>query len=65
MATTPAGPATPTHSDWVPLLRELADQFDAGRSYARDLPALAAALTDVLVPPTTGAPRPAPDAADS
>jgi hypothetical protein len=32
----------------VPLLRELAGQLDAGRSYARDLPDLAAALTDVL-----------------
>jgi hypothetical protein len=26
---------TPTHGEWVPLLRELADQFDGG-IYARD-----------------------------
>jgi hypothetical protein len=45
---TPAGPATPTHGEWLPLLRELADQLDAGRIYARDLPDLATALTDVL-----------------
>lgn len=44
---TPAEPVTPTRGDWVPL-RELADQLDAGRIYARDLPDLAAALTDVL-----------------
>lgn len=48
VAATPAGPTTPTHGEWVPLLRELADQLDAGRIYARDLPDLATALTDVL-----------------
>jgi hypothetical protein len=47
-AATPAGPATATHGEWVPLLRELADQLDAGRVYARDLPDLATSLTDVL-----------------
>jgi hypothetical protein len=40
--------ATPTHDEWVPLLRELTDQLDAGRIYARDLPDLGAALTDLL-----------------
>jgi hypothetical protein len=45
---TSAAPATPTHGEWVPVLRELADQLDAGRIYARDLPDLATALTDVL-----------------
>ena len=41
VATTPRGRA------WVPALHELAADIDAGRVYARDLPALLDALTAV------------------
>ena len=38
---------TPRHDEWPAALRELAAQLDDGRIYRRDLPDLAAALTEL------------------
>jgi hypothetical protein len=43
-----ARPAMPRGKDWPPVLAELARQLDAGRIYARDLPALAPELQTVI-----------------
>lgn len=39
---------TPGREEWAALLRELTTQLDDGRIYARDLPELGTALTDLI-----------------
>ena len=41
-------PTAPRGAGWPPALRELAQQFDTGRVYDRDLPELVDALNVVL-----------------
>jgi hypothetical protein len=40
--------APPKHDGWAAMLAELTRQLDTGQLYRRDLPALAAALDQVL-----------------